>query len=146
MHHYNSTVTPLPDIETSFLSRISDWQVPAANTNGAYRRNLAQMPEIDDYHRFTGVAFNQNVEAFSADIGIPNLDSIQDSLGLVSNGLERFDEQYRHFHWLGFYRLEDGGIFGVVIDLARISRLYKVVAFHTDQGHVTVDLNGSGDC
>ena len=103
------------------------------------------LPVIGGSRWFTGVAFNRPMEPVSAEIEIPNLESIQDSLGLVSNGLDRYDRDYLHFLWLGFYRLESGGVFGVVIDFERPSTRYKIVAFRGDQGHVVVDVS-SADC
>lgn len=102
--------------------------------------DAGEIPVIEESRWYTGVAFNRPMKAVSADIEIPNLESIQDSLGLVSNGLDRYDRDYLHFLWLGFYRLEDGGVFGVVIDFERPSTRYKIVAFHGDQGHVVVDV------
>ena len=107
--------------------------------------DAGKMPVIEEPYRITGVAFNRRVEVLSAGSGIPNLATIQDSLGLVRNGLERIDDSFRHFFWLGFYRLEDGSIFGVVTDIARRGERYKVIAFSGDKGQVATDVNG-GDC
>ncbi len=107
--------------------------------------DAGKMSVIEEPFRITGVAFNRRVEVVSADFGIPNLGSVQDSLGLMRNGQTRTDEDFRNFFWLGFYRLEDGSIFGVVTDIARRGERYKVVAVHGDQGQVAIDVNG-GDC
>lgn len=97
---------------------------------------------IEGTNRIAGVAFSRRAHPISADVEIPNLDSIQVSLGLVGN--ERTDDGYRNFVWLGFYRLEDGSIIGVVNDQGYEGESYKVITFRDEQSRVVVDVYGGG--
>ncbi len=104
--------------------------------------DLAKQVETEKSYGTVGVAFSRPVESISADVEIPNLDSIQASLGLVRR--TRGGKGYRNFVWLGFYRLEDGTKMGVVNDIGYEGESFQVIAFRGDQGVVVVDMHGGG--
>ena len=105
--------------------------------------DLAKQAEKEESSGIVGVAFSRAVESISADVEIPNLDSIQASLGLVRR-TARVGDGYRNFVWLGFYRLEDGIKIGVVNDIGYEGEGYKIISFYGGRGQVVVDVHGGG--
>ena len=105
--------------------------------------DLAKQVEKEESPGIVGVAFSRAVESISADVEIPNLDSIQASLGLVRR-TPRVGDGFRNFVWLGFYQLEDGTKIGVVNDIGYEGEGYKIISFYGGRGQVVVDVHGGG--
>ena len=75
----------------------------------ALRTDARVLSQVDGTRRVAGVAFNHRLDAVSAE-EVPYLDRIRTDLELVDTA----GMYASRFVWLGFYRLEDGGIIGVV--------------------------------
>ena len=97
------------------------------------------LPEVDGTRQLAGVAFNRRLEAISEE-EVPYLDRIRTDLELVDDPSAGSSE----FVWLGFYRLEHGGIIGVVNRVQYEGDRYLIVEIEGDQGQVVVEVYGGG--
>ncbi len=97
------------------------------------------LPEVDGTRQIAGVAFNRRLEAISGE-EVPYLDRIRTDLELVDDPSAGRSE----FVWLGFYRLEHGGIIGVVNRIGYEGERYLIVEIEGDQGQVVIEVSGGG--
>ena len=103
-----------------------------------------ELPRVEGTPDVAGVAFNHPLEVVSAEEEIPGLDRIRAELGLVDvAGLED-PMQSRQFVWLGFYRLDGGGIIGVVNDRRYEGASWLVVEIDGDEGRIAHRVFGGG--
>ena len=124
------TVTGLDLIGAHCLVR---W---ALRTNDTDDRRLSQ---VDGTRQIAGVAFNRRLEAISGE-EVPYLDRIRTDLELVDDPSAGRSE----FVWLGFYRLERGGIIGVVNRIGYEGESYLIVEIEGDKGQVVIEVSGGG--
>ena len=102
-----------------------------------------ELPRVEGTADVAGVAFNHPLEVVSPDEEIPGLERIRAELGLNdAGGLE--DLQSRRFVWLGFYRLDDGGIIGVVNARYYEGESWLVIEIDGDRGRVAHRVHGGG--
>ena len=102
-----------------------------------------EMPRVEGTRDVAGVAFNHPLEVVSPDEEIPGLERIRAELGLNDvGGLE--DLESRRFVWLGFYRLDDGGIIGVVNARYYEGESWLVIEIDGDRGRVAHRVHGGG--
>ncbi len=103
-----------------------------------------ELPRVEGTRDVAGVAFNHPLEVVSAEEEIPGLDRIRAELGLVDGA--GFDDpmQSRRFVWLGFYRLDGGGIIGVVNDRGDEGASWLVVEIDGDEGRIAHRVFGGG--
>ena len=103
-----------------------------------------ELPLVEGTLDVAGVAFNQPLEVVSAEEEIPGLDRIRAELGLVDvSGLDD-PMQSRSFVWLGFYRLDGGGIIGIVNDRRYEGASWLVVEIDGDEGRIAHRVFGGG--
>ena len=137
-HHYSNgrTVDTLTVSELAMVRRFCTFRWELKWASG--ERVAVEEPDR------TGVAFSRRVDPISAEFEISNLASIQDSLGLRRNVMTPTQDTYRNFKWLGFYRLENGNIIGIVNDIGYEGEWYKIISFYGGRGQVVVDVHGGG--
>jgi len=95
-----------------------------------------------NYRAIREVALSVPLEIVSPQAEIARLDSIESALGLINNLVD--NNSRRSFDWLGFHRLEDGGILGNVDDWGYEGHVYKIVVFQGDQAQVVIEVYGGG--
>ena len=103
-----------------------------------------ELPQVEGTRDVAGVAFNRLLEVVPADEEIPALDRIRAELGLVDSTDPEDPALSRRFLWLGFYRLDDGGIIGVVNDRAYEGESWVVVEIDGDEGRIAHRVFGGG--
>ena len=103
-----------------------------------------ELPRVEGTRDVAGVAFNRPLEVVSAEEEIPGLERIRAELGLVDVAGLDDPMQSRRFVWLGFYRLDDGGIIGVVNDRRYEGASWLVVEIDGDEGRIAHRVHGGG--
>ena len=103
-----------------------------------------ELPRVEGTLDVAGVAFNHPLEVVSAEEEIPGLDRIRAELGLVDVAGLDDPMQSRRFVWLGFYRLDGGGIIGVVNDRRYEGASWLVVEIDGDEGRIAHRVFGGG--
>ena len=103
-----------------------------------------ELPRVEGTRDVAGVAFNHPLEVVSAEAEIPELDRIPAELGLVDVAGLDDPMQSRRFVWLGFYRLDGGGIIGVVNDRRYEGASWLVVEIDGDEGRIAHRVFGGG--
>ena len=103
-----------------------------------------ELPRVEGTRDVAGVAFNHPLEVVSAEEEIPGFERIRAELGLVDVAGLDDPMQSRRFVWLGFYRLDDGGIIGVVNDRASEGESWVVVEIDGDEGRIAHRVFGGG--
>ncbi len=103
-----------------------------------------ELSSVEGTRGVAGVAFNHPLEIVSSSDGIPALDQMSAELGLVDATDVDDPTQSRRFVWLGFYRLDDGGVIGVVNDLAFEGESWLVVEIDGEQGRIVHRVLGGG--
>ena len=103
-----------------------------------------ELPLVEGTPDIAGVAFNHPLDVVSAEEELPGLDRIRADLGLI--GVSDLDDpmQSRRFVWLGFYRLDEGAVIGIVNDRAYEGESWVVVEFDGDQGRIAHRVFGGG--
>ena len=91
-----------------------------------------------------GVAFNRPREVVSAEDEIPELDRLSAELGLVDSSDPDDPTLSGSFVWLGFYRLDNGVIIGVVNDRGYEGEGWLVVEIDGDRGRIVHRVYGGG--
>ena len=103
-----------------------------------------ELPRVEGTPNVAGVAFNHPLEVVSAEEEIPGLDRIRADLGLIDvDGLDD-PMQSRRLVWLGFYRLDDGDIIGVVNDRLYEGESWLVLEIDGDEGRIAHRVYGGG--
>ena len=102
-----------------------------------------ELVRVEGIPEVAGVAFNHPLEVVSED-EIPGLDAIRAELGLVDSTDPDDPLLSRRFAWLGFYRLDGGGIIGVVNDIRYESESWLVLEIDEDGGRVAHRVLGGG--
>ena len=119
---------------------LMSWALGFGEPSGFGEREL---PAIEGTPDVAGVAFSHPLEVVSAD-EIPGLDRIRAELGLIDvSGLDDPMES-RRFVWLGFYRLDDGAVIGVVNDRLYEGESWLVVEIDSDGSRVAHRVYGGG--
>ena len=95
---------------------------------------------VEGIPEVAGVAFNHPLEVVPED-EIPELDPISAELGQVDSTDPTLARQ---FVWLGFYRLDDGAVIGVVNDRAYEGESWLVVEIDGDRGRIVHRVHGGG--
>ena len=103
-----------------------------------------ELPRVEGTRDVAGVAFNHPLEVVSAEAEIPGLERIRAELGLVDVAGPDDPMRSRRFVWLGFYRLDGGGIIGVVNDGRYEGASWLVVEFDGDEGRIAHRVFGGG--
>ena len=103
-----------------------------------------ELPAVEGAPAVAGVAFSHPLEVVSGDEEIPGLDGIRVELGLVDVSSVDDPMESRRFVWLGFYRLDDGAIIGVVNDRAYEGESWLVVEVDGARSRVAHRVHGGG--
>ncbi len=103
-----------------------------------------ELSRVEGTPTLAGVAFNHPLEVVSAEAEIPGLDRIRVELGLMDSTDLDDPSLSRRFVWLGFYRLDDGGIIGVVNDRAYEGESWLVVQMDGDRSRIAHRVHGGG--
>ena len=117
------------------------WGLGLGEPSGSGERGL---PRVEGTPDVAGVAFNHPLDVVSAEEEIPGLDRIRADLDLIDvSGLDDPMES-RRFVWLGFYRLDDGDIIGVVNDRLYEGESWFVLEIDGDEGRIAHRVYGGG--
>ena len=101
--------------------------------------------QVEGTPAVAGVAFNRPLDVVSAeDEMIPGLERIRADLGLVDVADPDDPMMSRGYVWLGFYRLDDGVIIGVVNDRLYEGESWLVVEIDGARGRIVHRVYGGG--
>ena len=103
-----------------------------------------ELPAVEGTPNIAGVAFSLPLEVVSAEDEIPALDRIRAELGLVGSSDPDDPNLSSRFVWLGFYRLDDGRIIGVVNSRLYEGESWLVMEIDGDQGRIAHRVYGGG--